>query len=243
MTRAAFVRRITVDPSRSARERLAFLAVGPVDLRLSSPLTILVGENGCGKTTLLEAIAARCSIRPAGGRSYTETEDERAATVLSDAVVVELSCSPRRMDGLFIRADRLHESATGMAPGGKVRMATTGEWRELSEQSRGESMLSLLQAQLNASTGRLFLLDEPEVALSPQRQMALLCLLDEVHRDGRSQVIMATHSPMLMAHPAADILWLDENGINRRKLEEVAHWQLMRRLMANPADFCARLFR
>jgi len=243
MTRAAFLLRITVDPSRSDRERLAFLAAGPVDLRLTSPLTILVGENGSGKTTLLEAIAVRCAIRPAGGNSYAETEDERYATVLSAAVEVELTCSPRRMDGLFIRADRLHESATGMAPGGKVRMATTGEWRELSEQSRGESMLSLLQAQLDASTGRLFLLDEPEVALSPQRQMALLCLLDEINSDGRSQVIMATHSPMLMAHPAADILWLDESGINRRRLEEIGHWQMMRRLMANPADFCARLFK
>jgi predicted ATPase len=120
-------------------------------------------------------------------------------------------------------------------------MATTGEWRAAAEQSRGEGMLSLLQAELDASTGCLFLLDEPEAALSPQRQMALLCLLDDIARDGRSQVVMATHSPLLIAHPGADVLWLDGGGATRTAFAETEHWRLMRRLMADPQGFVGRI--
>jgi energy-coupling factor transporter ATP-binding protein EcfA2 len=80
------------------------------------------------------------------------------------------------------------------------------------------------------------LLDEPETGLSPQRQMALLCLLDNIHCDGRSQALVATHSPILMSHPGAGIFWLGEDGIERRLLEEVEHWRDMRRFMGSIAN-------
>ena len=76
----------------------------------------------------------------------------------------------------------------------------------MSEQSQGEGVLSLVSAHVDVSEGMLFLLDEPETGLSPQRQMALLCLLDELFRDGRSQALVATHSPILMSHPGSDLL-------------------------------------
>ena len=87
----------------------------------------------------------------------------------------------------------------------------------------------------------LFILDEPETGLSPQRQMALLVLLDELHKDGRSQAIVATHSPILMSHPNADLLWIDEDGITRRELADIEHWRHMKRFMADPEGSLRRL--
>jgi len=227
-----------VDPARGGEriERLPFLSGGPVEVRLRSPLTFLIGENGSGKTTLLEAIAARCAIRPGGGRSYAETEDERETTALSDAV--EVTFARRRPKGLFLRADRFAET---MARAGRIPMPGTGEWRLADEQSRGEGVLSLLTARVDASEGLLYLLDEPETGLSPQRQMALLCLLDELDRDGRSQALVATHSPILMSHPGSDRLWIDAEGITRRSLEEIPHWQDMRRFIRDPEAALRRL--
>jgi predicted ATPase len=236
--RGLLLRGFRVDPARGSERigRLPFLSHGPVEIRLESPLTFLIGENGSGKTTLLEAIAARCAIRPGGGRSYAEYEDEREATAISAAVDVEFG--GHRPKGLFLRADRFAET---MARAGQLPMATTGKWRLADEQSRGEGVLSLLTAAVDASESLLYILDEPETGLSPQRQMALLCLLDELHRDGRSQAIVATHSPILMSHPGCDRLWIDEDGINRRPLADIPHWRDMNRFMRDPDTALHRL--
>jgi predicted ATPase len=217
-------------------ERLPFLSRGPVEVKLRSSLTFVIGENGSGKTTLLEAIAARCAIRPGGGRSYAETDDAREPTAISAAV--EVAFAGRRPKGLFLRADRFAET---MAHAGRLPMPATGEWRLADEQSRGEGVLSLLSARVDASEGLLYLLDEPETGLSPQRQMALLCLLDELHRDGRSQALVATHSPILMSHPVSDRLWIDEDGISRRTLDEIPHWREMRWFIRDPEAALHRL--
>jgi predicted ATPase len=226
-----------IDPSLGGERigRLPFLSHGPVEIQLRRPLTFLVGENGSGKTTLLEAIAARCAIRPGGGQSYAETEDGES-TAISEAVTVQFP--GRRQKGLFLRADRFAEM---MTRAGRIPMATTGEWRLADEQSRGEGVLSLLTARVDGSESLLYLLDEPETGLSPQRQMALLCLLDELHRDGRSQALVATHSPILMSHPECDLLWVDEDGINRRPLVDIPHWRDMNRFMRDPETSLSRL--
>ncbi len=232
------LRSVRIDPARGGEraERLPFLSRGPVEIMLRCPLTFLIGENGSGKTTLLEAIAARCAIRPSGGRSYAAHEHDREATAISAAV--EVTFAGRRPKGLFLRADRFADT---MAQAGRLPMPATGEWRLADEQSRGEGVLSLLTARVDASEGLLYLLDEPETGLSPQRQMALLCLLDDMHRDGRSQAIVATHSPILMSHPGCDLLWTDEDGITRRTLDEIPHWRDMRRFMGDPSTALRRL--
>jgi predicted ATPase len=139
---------------------------------------------------------------------------------------------------MFLRADSLHEA---VSRAGRVR-SPDREWREAASQSRGEGMLSLLDAALEASERMLFIPDEPETGLSPARQMSLLCLLDGIARDGRSQALVATHSPILMSHPDADVLWIGSDGIEHRELDEVPHWNDMRRFMASPASYHRHLF-
>jgi predicted ATPase len=224
-------------------ERLAFAANGKISVTLRKPLTFLVGENGSGKTTLLEAVASRCGIRPRGGVSYGEIDEEREITDLSGSVEVDFRRPPpgggsRPKGGMFLRADTLHEA---VSRAGHVR-SPNGDWREATSQSRGEGMLSLLDAALEASERMLFLLDEPETGLSPARQLSLLCLLDGIARDGRSQAIVATHSPILMSHPKADILWIDSEGMEFRELDDVPHWNDMRRFMASPESYHRHLF-
>jgi len=230
--------RVRIDPACGGERlgRLPFLLCGPVDIQLLKPLTLLIGENGSGKTTLLEAIAARCAIRPGGGGSYAETEDDRADTAISAAV--DVTFGGHRPKGLFLRADRFAET---MARAGRLPMPGTREWRLAEEQSRGEGVLSLLTARVDASEGMLFILDEPETGLSPHRQMALLCLLDALHGDGRSQALVATHSPILMSHPGCDRLWIDNTGITRRALADIQHWRDMQHFMARPDDALDRL--
>jgi predicted ATPase/Icc-related predicted phosphoesterase len=238
MRRGLLLRHVRIDPALGGDRvgHLPFLSQGPAEIELRSRLTFLIGENGSGKTTLLEAVAARCAIRPGGGRSYAESEDAREETAISAAV--EIRYGGGRPKGLFLRADRFAET---MARAGRLPMPGTGEWRLADEQSRGEGVLSLLTARVDSSEAMLFILDEPETGLSPQRQMALLCLLDELYRDGRSQALVATHSPILLSHPGCDLLWIDDKGISRRPLSEIQHWQDMRRFMTNPDNALNRL--
>jgi predicted ATPase len=196
-------------------------------------LTVLVGENGSGKTTLLEAIAARCAIRPSGGESYREFDDDRPDTAASRGVKLEFSS--HRPRGWFMRADRLHVAT---AREDSLRISNRDdEWRRLDQQSRGESMLSLLTAEIDRGNSELFLLDEPDTGLSPKRQIVLLRLLDEIVREGRCQAIVATHSVVLMAHPQVDLLWVDDTGIFRRPRDDFPHWSVMSDLMRDPGRF------
>ena len=238
---ARLLSHVRIDPARGGARAAAlpFLRNGAVELALTRSLTFLIGENGCGKTTLLEAIAVRCGIRPGGGTSYAETEDERPGTALSRAV--QVAFAGRDTKGLFLRADTFSETLEAVARGGALPMPATGEWREAGAQSRGEGVLMLLSASVEASDKALYLLDEPETGLSPARQMALLCILDEVQRDGRAQAVVATHSPILMSHPDADLLWVDDTGIERRALEEIPHYRDMRRFMRDPVGAARKL--
>jgi predicted ATPase len=159
-------------------------------------MTFLVGENGSGKSTLLEAIAVACDLNPEGGSRNFDFTTRASHSGLDQ--FLRLARSPQLpRDSFFLRAESLYNVATEIERlGGNVLMAYGG--LSLHEQSHGESFFALFEHRFRAPG--LYLLDEPEAALSPTRQMSFLTLLHR-HCEAGSQFVIATHSPIIMAYP------------------------------------------
>lgn len=187
-------------------------------LALHRPVTFLVGENGTGKSTLLEALAVCCGLNPEGGSQNYRFSSYDSHSELGRAL--RLVRGPYRPQGsYFLRAESFYnvasqtevyrQSGLGDEPVQAYYRRFGG--RSFHEQSHGESFLALVQGEFIG--GGLYLLDEPEAALSPQRQLTLLIELDRLAREG-AQFIIASHSPVLLALPGAEILSFDEGPIH-----------------------------
>ena len=210
-------------------------AIHNVDhIRLTNPVTFFVGENGSGKSTLLEAIAVACGFNPEGGtRNYNfSTYDSHSE--LCDAI--RLVRGVRRAEwGYFLRAESFYNVATkedeySRGPGGIPQ--------HYHEKSHGESFLQLVQNTFRPNG--LYLLDEPEAALSPQRQLTLLMEIDRCARAG-AQSIIASHSPILLGIPDAQILTFDEGPIHPCAYEDTDSYQVMSTFMNNRQQLLHRL--
>ena len=211
-------------------------------LMLDSPVTFLVGENGSGKSTLLEAIAVACGFNAEGGTRNFTFSTRATHSELGEYITVARRRYPR--DGFFLRAESFYNVATNIdemdedfSYGPKVIESYGGV--SLHHQSHGESFLALVQNRFGGNG--LYLLDEPEAALSPTRQ---LTLLGEIHQlaEQDSQFIVATHSPILMAYPGARIYQLSEDGIEPVQYQETEHYQLTRRFLEDPERMLRYLF-
>jgi predicted ATPase len=230
-------------------------------LRFEGAVSFFVGENGSGKSTLIEAIAWRCGLhmwaenkrrgappaswRP-GAAAAAAAQDGGGALYgarppfpghLSDYVHVTVARGPVR-GGLF-SADSFREWAeflddlSQLDPG----HAKYHGGADLTLRSRGEGLLAYFRGRYQ--TPGLYLLDEPESALSPASQLDLLRLLAEYRERGHAQFILATHSPILMALPGAQVFSFGEAGIKETAYEKTAHFRLYRDFMADPASFLA----
>lgn len=203
------------------------------ELPLTRSVTFLVGENGTGKSTLLEAIAVAYGFNAEGGTRNFGFSTSSTHSDLYQSLTLLKSAYPR--DGFFLRAESFYNAASYLdeiyAPEFALHIKTSYGSCSLHEQSHGESFLSLVQNRFHAEG--LYLLDEPEAALSPSRLMTLLA---EIHNlvKKRSQFIIATHSPILMAYPGAEILELSETGIRSVNYRDTEHYQLTRRFLENP---------
>lgn len=224
-----------IEPNAFPFAHLPFLKNFVLDL--STPITILVGENGSGKSTLIEAIAAAAGFPALGGSQDHSPVDNRGRNPL--AVALRLSWLPKISKGFFFRA----ESFFGLAS--YLDEVADLDWlggRLLHRQSHGESFLAMFQNRLDASSRAVYLLDEPEVALSPTRQLAFLRVLRGWQQSGRVQAIIATHSPILMALPGAALLSLDGGNIHPVRLEETEHYRVTRAFLADPDKALRELF-
>lgn len=195
-------------------------------LRLHPNLTIFVGENGSGKSTLIEALAIKAGFNAEGGSQNMRFQTRATESELHRALILERS--PERWPtGFFVRAESFFNLASEVVDQG---LGAYG-WEDLHQKSHGEAFLWLVQHRFGEYG--LFILDEPEAALSPQRQLALLA---ELHRMvlGGCQIVMATHSPILMACPGALIYQLDEDGVREVALDETEHWTVTRTFMESP---------
>ena len=204
-------------------------------LAFDASVTILVGENGTGKSTLLEAIAVACGFNPEGGSRNFQFSTNDTHSALHQSLRVVRRAYPK--DGYFLRAESLYNVATNLEqldrqPAFSRKLIESYGGRSLHKQSHGESFLALVQNRLGGNG--LYLFDEPEAALSPMRQLTLLAEIDRLVK-ANSQLIIATHSPILMAYPGAQILELSAEGIRAVDWRETEHYQVTKRFLDDPA--------
>lgn len=202
-------------------------------------VTFFVGENGTGKSTVLEAIAALCGFPVEGGSQdhvRTTTESD-AANALADAM--RPSWLPRVRTGFFLRAESFFGLAGYVDEVGDVGLSGG---KELREQSHGESVLALLSHRLGDMERSVILMDEPEAALSPSRQLAFLGLLRQWDAAETNQIIIATHSPIILSYPGATIWHFDEEGLSEVSVEQTDHYRVTKAFLSNPDKYLSEIF-
>ena len=204
------------------------------ELRFTSDVVFLVGENGTGKSTLLEAIAVSMGFNTEGGTRNFRFSTVDTHSELNEYITVVKGFHPR--DGFFLRAESFYNAASyidridsGFSFGGPVIDSYGGV--SLHEQSHGESFLALVKNRFGGNG--IYLLDEPEAALSPSRQMTLMVLMNEL-LGKNSQFVIATHSPMLMTFTGAQVMELTEDDIKTVPYDQTGHFQLTKRFLNYP---------
>ena len=198
-------------------------------------MTYFVGENGSGKSTLLEAIAVSLGFNAEGGSKNFSFGTRRSHSDLHAYLRVAKGIR-RPRTGFFLRAESFYNVATEIErldedPFGGPPITGAYGGKSLHEQSHGESFLALMNERFRGQG--LYILDEPEAALSPQRQLAVLSRIHDLILEG-SQFIIATHSPILMAYPDACIYHCGKEGVAQIAFEETEHYQVTRAFLADP---------
>jgi predicted ATPase len=190
-------------------------------------VTFFVGENGSGKSTLLEAIAVAMGFNAEGGsRNFNFSTHESHSNLHEHLRLARGVSAPR--DAYFLRAESFYNVSSEIE---RLGVVSAYGGRPLHEQSHGEAFLTLFMERFKKQG--FFILDEPEAALSPQRQLVMLSRLHQLVEMG-SQFIIATHSPILMAYPNATIYECGERGIHPVAYEETEHYRVMHDFIANP---------
>lgn len=216
---------------------------GKLELSFEKPVTIIVGENGTGKSTLLEGIAEQCGFNLSGGNRNHAYAGAHNQSPLGNAL--RLGWLPKVTRGFFLRAESFFNFGhyvDALEPGfdGVDPRAPYGGG-SLHQQSHGESFLALFENKFGGSRG-IYILDEPEAALSIHRQLEFLKIVRELELEGQSQFIIATHAPIIMAYPGAQLLLFDGKVVREVSLSETPHYRIMRDFMNNPAIMMERLF-
>lgn len=196
-------------------------------------VTYFVGENGSGKSTLLEAIAVAYGFNPEGGTQNFNFNTRKSHSSLADHIRLAKGRKPRT--SFFLRAESFFNLATEIEhldqDEGGPKIINFYGGTSLHEQSHGESFMTLLTHRFGAKG--LYILDEPESALSPQRQLAALFRIHDLINEG-SQFLIATHSPILLAYPDSKIYQCSADGIETVSYEETETFQIMKAFINNP---------
>ena len=230
------VREVVGEPG--ATDRGWPFTMGPVAQLLReglvlSELTILVGENGVGKSTIIEAVAIAFGLSPEGGSKNVRQSDRPTESPLHERIRLVRGITRSRW-GYFLRAETMHGLLTYLEDHPSQYVPET----PYHERSHGQAFSELLATKLGHMAGRggFLVLDEPEAGLSLMSQISLANQLAQLRADG-IQVLMATHSPVLAATPGARIIELDETGFEPRNWDELTTVALYRRFLADPGFF------
>lgn len=203
-------------------------------LEFNTNITFFVGENGSGKSTILEAIAYQCGFNTAGGGKNNLYEVDASHSGLGD--YIRLSWMPKITNGFFMRAETFYHFASHLDTMPESLRYYGGQ--SLHEQSHGEAFLSLFNHRFGKKA--IYLLDEPEAALSPARQLALMRIIKDLENE--AQFIIATHSPILLGYPHAQILNFDVQPVEAIRYEDTLHYIVTRRFLENRAKVLDELF-
>jgi predicted ATPase len=208
-------------------------------LEFRSRICFFAGENGTGKSTLLEAVAAHYGFgREGGTRNFANNSTDSNYSVDPLVKALRLSFDRRTGAGYFLRAESFFNAASYID---EIGVTQYYGGRSLHTHSHGETFFKLLDMKFRRDG--LFLLDEPEAALSPQRQLAFLVLLHDVlKRCKDAQFIISTHSPVLLGFPDAQIVSFDDGELHEIEYEETAPMQIVRRFLNNRESFLSELF-
>src|SRR3954447_5728240 len=237
---APYLRQIWLDPDRVPDSDaypfcLPFLRDG-FELDFDRAITIIVGENGTGKSTLLEGIAVLAGYDQAGGgKGYMPADHSLAIESTGGLLAQSLKAAwlPKITNGWVFRAERFFTVARYLDEA--AREPGSGPPPDFLSHSHGEGFLRFFEERCQRQG--IFIFDEPESALSPSRQIAFLKLMRRMEDIGHCQIIMATHSPMLMAYPNATLLRLTKYGLEPVSVEQTDHYKVMREFCDDPAGF------
>lgn len=231
-----FIQRIEIDWNRI--DKSSYLrdieAISGVErLEFNNPITFFVGENGSGKSTLLEAVAISYGFNPEGGtKNYNFSTYDSHSDLCNAMRVVK---GYRKAEwGYFLRAESFYNVATKEEDYADIAHPS----EKYHEKSHGESFLAIAQSQLKPKG--VYILDEPEAALSPQRQITLLLEICESAKKG-SQFFIVTHSPILLGIPDAEILTFDDGKIHACAYEETDSYQVTEMFINNRKQILDRL--
>jgi predicted ATPase len=241
---APYLRRVWLDPDRVADRDaypfcLPFLRDG-FELGFDRPITIIVGENGTGKSTLLEGIAVLAGYDEAGGgKGYMPVDHSNALEVMGGDLSKALRASwlPKITNGWFFRAESFFSVARYQDQINNEDIPGLGKGAppDYLSHSHGEGFLKFFEERCQSQG--LFIFDEPESALSPARQIEFLKLMRRMETSTICQIVMATHSPVLMAFPGARLLRLTKYGLEPVTVEATDHFRIMREFCDDPAGF------
>ncbi len=209
-------------------------------IQFTHQVTFFVGENGTGKSTLLEALAYHAGFGAEGGSKNINFRTSEEQTYLGvQALAQHWRLSWRRMprDGYFFRAESFYNVANHLDILAKTDGRTYDSYggKSLHKQSHGESFLSFFKNRVGS--GGFFIFDEPEAALSPQRQLSLIALIHDICQNPRSQFIIATHSPLLLAYPGATIYSCDSDRLTQISYKDTEHYQITKQFLDNPDHY------
>jgi predicted ATPase len=233
-----FLRHIQTIPERVVPGRHPFnipCVAGGLSISFKTNVTFLIGENGCGKSTILEAIAEKCGFNLLGGNRDHHYLLDRTVSDLAQAC--RIAWNRKTVEGFFMRAETFFNFAAYLDEVGSTFRSYGG--RSLNEQSHGESFLALF---VNRFESGLYVLDEPEAALSPARQLSFLRIIRDLEHAGNAQFIIATHSPIILSYPDATILSLDTSPISEIDYRETMHYTLTRSFLEDPERYLRHIF-
>ena len=239
---APFLQRITLRDGELDRAAgypfdMPWLRDESFELAFTTPVTVIVGENGTGKSTLIEALAAVAGYDEAGGgKGYRPVDHANAIDTSGAALANALRAAwlPKVTNGWFFKAESFFAVARYLDEAARDGGGAAPDYLSW---SHGEGFSRVFAERM--SDQGFYLMDEPESALSPKRQLELVRLLADIQETARAQVIVATHSPLIMAVPGARLLEATRFGFLERDFRETAHFKLYRAFVSDPVGFIA----